>query len=391
MGSTEHPVACSLALVQPGLRMNDSSLRAFRRSLISWFDANARVLPWRTTPRDPYAVWVSEVMLQQTRVATVIPFFLRFMERFPTLGSLGNASLDEVLSAWSGLGYYRRARALHAAARQTVERGQTSLPSSREGLLELSGIGQYTAAAIASIAYDEPVAVVDGNVLRVLARVTADQAAIDLAPTQRRIRILADRLVDPRQPGRFNEALMELGATVCTPWAPSCSTCPVRRQCQGLRLGLAQELPLTRTRKASPVVRLKAFVVIGGDAVLMARRCEEGLFGGLWEPPMLEGDAVVLRTWLKERVGEDGTILRGKVTHVLTHRLLELRVIRWRISHPIDGECPIPQGYDRLRWVREDDPQSLGMSALAGKVLAHAGVTGLEGEATRGKKRKFPT
>jgi A/G-specific adenine glycosylase len=371
--------------------MDEPTQRTFRRNLIAWFGLNARVLPWRTTPRDPYAVWVSEVMLQQTRVATVIPFFDRFIQRFPTLGSLGAASLDDVLSAWSGLGYYRRARALHTAARQMVERGESSLPSSREGLLELSGIGQYTAAAIASIAYDEPVAVVDGNVLRVLARVTADKGAVDLAPTQRRIRTLADCLVDPKQPGRFNEAMMELGATVCTPWAPSCPACPVRRQCQGRRLGLAQELPLTRARKASPVVRLMAFVVLRGDAVLMARRCEEGLFGGLWEPPMIEADTGALRTWLKERVEEDRTIPRGKVTHVLTHRVLEVRVTRWKLSRPLQDECPMPQGYDRLRWVRQDGRQALGMSALAGKVLAHARVDGLEGEAMNGKKRKPAT
>lgn len=378
----------ALVRVRPG--MDDSSRRTFRRELIAWFNDNARSLPWRTAVRDPYAVWVSEVMLQQTRVATVIPFFERFMDRFPNMESLANASLDDVLSLWSGLGYYRRARALHTAARQMLTRGETSLPGSRDGLLELSGIGHYTAAAIASIAYDEPVAVVDGNVLRVLARVTAEKSPIDLGQTQRRIQQVADSLVDPQRPGKFNEAMMELGATVCTPWAPDCPACPVRKQCEGRRLGLAQELPLAREKKTSPVIRLQAFVVCGGDAVLMARRCEEGLFGGLWEPPMIDTNVDVYRSWFRENTGQEGTSVRGTVSHVLTHRVLQVRVIRWRLSRPLNDECPTPKGYDGVRWVRAPGQQSLGMSALAGKVLAHAHVKGGEGESME-RRKKPPT
>jgi A/G-specific adenine glycosylase len=350
------------------------TVRVLRDSLLGWFDRHARDLPWRVEPRDPYAVWVSEIMLQQTRVATVIPYFERFMRRFPTVESLALAPADDVLAAWSGLGYYRRARAMHAAAKQIVEGGHSSLPGDHAALLRLSGIGQYTAAAIASIAFGQPVAVVDGNVVRVLSRLTDDGEPMDTVSARRRIQSLADRLIDPDRPGPFNEAMMELGAVVCTPRSPSCGDCPWQERCLGLRAGRAEQLPVTLGRDASPHVALEAFVLLDQDRVLLCRRRAKGLFGGLWEPPMSEAGREGLRR-LEELVGRKGQRVRGKLVHVLTHRVLEVRVTRWLVERKcVPDDVPFSEVYEQARWVGDDERRTLGMSSLAGKVLAHAGM-----------------
>ncbi len=351
------------------------TVRVLREALLDWFSHHARELPWRVEPRDPYAVWVSEIMLQQTRVATVIPYFERFMTRFPTVESLARAPVDDVLAAWSGLGYYRRARAMHAAARQIVEGGQAALPSDYEALLRLSGIGHYTAAAIASIAFGQPVAVVDGNVVRVLARLSDDGEPMDTTSARKRIQSLADRLVDPDRPGLFNEAMMELGAVVCTPRSPSCGDCPWRKRCRGLRAGRAEQLPVMQGREASPRVFLEAFVIVQHDQVLLCRRRAQGLFGGLWEPPMAEAGDASSRA-IEEVVGCKGRRVKGKVVHVLTHRVLEVRVTRWLVNpRGVPSDVPFADVYDQVRWVGDDERHQLGMSSLAGKVLVHAGVS----------------
>ncbi|HVJ89394.1 MAG TPA: A/G-specific adenine glycosylase, partial [Labilithrix sp.] len=201
---------------------------ALHQALLAWYAAERRDLPWRRT-RDPWAIWVSEIMLQQTRVETVKPYFERFMQRFPTPLALAEAPEDQVLAAWSGLGYYRRARMLHAGARVVAQR--SGMPADRDGLLELPGIGRYTAGAIASIAYGERVGLVDGNVARVFARIFAIDDDMKRAG-MRRAEQLAEELVPERAPGDWNQALMELGATICTPRAPSCERCPVFRSCR---------------------------------------------------------------------------------------------------------------------------------------------------------------
>ncbi len=350
------------------------TVRVLRDSLLGWFDRHARNLPWRVEPRDPYAVWVSEIMLQQTRVATVIPYFERFMRRFPTVKSLALAPEDDVLAAWSGLGYYRRARGMHAAAQQIVEGGHPSLPGDHAALLRLSGIGQYTAAAIASIAFGQSVAVVDGNVVRVLSRLTDDGEPMDTASARRRIQSLADRLIDPDRPGPFNEAMMELGAVVCTPRSPSCGDCPWQKRCLGLRAGRAEQLPVLLGRDASPRVALEAFVLLDPDRVLLCRRRAKGLFGGLWEPPMSDAGREGVRT-IEDLVGRKGHRVKGKVVHVLTHRVLEVRVTRWLVERNwVPGDVPFSEVYEQARWVGDDERRTLGMSSLAGKVLTHAGM-----------------
>jgi len=351
--------------------LGERTQRAIRKNLLAWFDRHARVLPWRTASRDPYAVWVSEIMLQQTRVSTVVPYFERFLRRFPDVTSLAQAELDDVLAAWSGLGYYRRARALHAAARQLHERGETNLPGDFDALLKLSGIGQYTAAAIASMAFGQPVAVVDGNVLRVLARITADDGPIEATGTQSRIRSVADSLVGPDRPGTLNEAMMELGATVCTPTSPTCLTCPLRKECRAHLDGLVEKLPVTTKKKTSPRVRLVAFVLRHDDQTLMCRRVQDGLFGGLWEPPMLQAPSSYQQA-LASQLGGKPVRARGKVEHVLTHRVLEVVVMRWCVDSAPD-DVVIPEGYDRAAWFLPSERASLGVSTLANKVLERGG------------------
>src|SRR5215471_8295018 len=255
--------------------------------LLAWFTANRRDLPWRKS-KTPYAVWLSEVMLQQTRVRTVEEYFPRFLQSYPTVEDLAQADLASVLKEWSGLGYYRRARALHAGAREVVERYGGKVPTDVASLRQISGIGAYTAGAIASIAFGAREPLVDGNVARVLSRVFALRSDIRSPAGNRAVWELARELLPEREPGRYNEALMELGATVCTPRAPRCESCPVRTLCQGRALGIEQELPVAKKKKQPREVHLVALVTRRGDKVLLGRRRPRGLFGGLWEPPMVE-------------------------------------------------------------------------------------------------------
>ena len=247
------------------------SPRALQGRLLSWFRTHRRDLPWRRT-RDPYAIWIAEIMLQQTRVAAAIGYYERFLKRFPTLEALAVAEEAEVLALWSGLGYYRRARMIREAARCIAEVGQ--FPRTAEGLQKLPGIGRYTAAAVASIAFAEPVAVVDGNVERILARMSGD------AVSSTRAWEWAQRLLDPRAPGAFNEAMMELGATICTPRAPQCGLCPVSRWCATKG---EHEVPPARPRKRAS---LRFALHRRGDKFLLVqRRACDRLMAGMWELP----------------------------------------------------------------------------------------------------------
>ena len=260
-----------------------------RAALLAWFDAHARDLPWRRTD-DAYAVWVSEVMLQQTRVDTVVPYYRAWLRRFPDVDALASAGEDEVLRAWEGLGYYRRARALHRAAVLVRDRHGGALPSTAEGLRALPGVGEYTAGAVASIAFGEAVPAVDGNVRRVLARLHDESD-----PTPAWLRDAAAALVSPERPGDLNQALMELGATVCVPRDPSCGACPVASACAARSAGTVEERPAPRRRAAVPTRRFGVGVVVDARCrALLARRPPDGLLGGLWEFPsdeLVRGEA----------------------------------------------------------------------------------------------------
>jgi A/G-specific adenine glycosylase len=333
------------------------TLRSLRAPLLRWYRRQRRDLPWRRC-RDAYGIWVSEIMLQQTQVATVVPYYERFTERFPDVGTLARASEDEVLSLWSGLGYYRRARALHAAAKEIVNRHDGHLPDDVSALKQLPGIGRYTAGAIASIAFDRPEPVLDGNVRRVLARVLAmDGVKSGPGAMERELWEVAAVLVQGSHPGDLNQGLMELGALVCTPRTPACEACPVASLCQARAEGNPEAYPAARTRKPTVRVRVAVAWVRRGQRLLLERPVSAGPFRGRWDLPAVEvptdedgGEAlrraVADRHALEIRPAERAAV----ASHGIMHRRLRLEV------HP----CSLRRGRvasnAALRWV---DPASL--------------------------------
>lgn len=263
------------------------NLAGFRRALLEWFAQHARTLPWRQNPT-PYHVWVSEVMLQQTQAATVVPYYLEFIRRFPRVQDLAAAPLDDVLKAWEGMGYYRRAHNLHRAAQIIVAEHDGRLPSDEKALATLPGIGRYTAGAILSIAFGQPAPILDGNVKRVLARLDDLETSIDSAEVEKVLWARAAELVDPDRPGAFNEALMELGATVCLPQNPACLLCPVQAFCLARERGTQDERPVRDPRKVIPHFDVAAGVVwhaTDPGRFLIAQRPAGGMLAGLWEFP----------------------------------------------------------------------------------------------------------
>lgn len=288
-------------------------------------------MPWRTTPREPYPSLVSEVMLQQTQASRVAQRLPPFLERFPSLEALAGASVDEVLAAWDGLGYYRRARLLHAAAGAIVRQHAGRVPADVGVLRTLPGIGDYTAGAIASMVFNLATPAVDGNVARVLARVGGVRAAHNsreiLAAARDRVR----RLLPHARPAALNEALMELGATVCTPRSPRCGACPIRGMCEARARGQEETIPLPRAAPARRVLRLHCVVVRCGAGVLVEQRGDSGLWHGLWQAPTLEASRATredLSAWL----GHPVSMLVERFTHTTTHRDVRFRV--WRAETP---------------------------------------------------------
>lgn len=322
--------------------LDSDTVAGLRRRLLEFFDDRARDLPWRATD-DPYAIWVSEIMLQQTRVDTVIPYFERWLERFPDVESLAAAEEDEVFRLWEGLGYYRRARFLHAAARRLVDRHDGLLPRTTEALRELPGIGVYTAGAIASIAFGRPVPAVDGNVRRVLARLFDEPS-----PTASELESWAGSLVDRDRPGDFNQALMELGATVCTPRSPRCEVCPLGSLCRARERGTVDERPAPTKRKAVPSVEYGVAVLVregeGGWRAGLVRRPDDGMLAGLREFPAVEkGDgeaAEPAAARAAEGVGvavDEGTGL-DPVRHVYSHLKATYHPVVFRVAESGSGE-----------------------------------------------------
>jgi len=331
------------------------------RPLLSrWFRAEKRALPWRER-RDAYRVWISEAMLQQTRVATVIPYYTRFLARFPDLAALAAAEEDEVLAHWSGLGYYRRARTLHAAARAIVGQHGGVFPRTSAELRELPGIGPYTAGAIASLAFDLPEPLVDGNVERVFARLCAWPGAAGSASLKKRVWALAAELV-PRAggAGEWNEALMELGALVCLPREPRCDACPWEKLCAARALGRPGEFPGTKARKPGVEVELEALFVERRGRILLWRRPGEGRMARLWELPTRElGSQRLFPARLPP--GFRAGVELGRLRHTITHHRIQLALRRGEIAVP-------PRGAD-WRWVPFGETSALALTGMARKAL----------------------
>jgi A/G-specific adenine glycosylase len=334
-----------------------------------WFEKNRRDLPWRKT-KAPYAIWLSEIMLQQTRVKTVEDYFPRFLRRYPSVQSLAKAELAEVLVFWSGLGYYRRARALHAGAREVVAEYGGKLPPDAASLRQISGIGPYTAGAIASIAFGAREPAVDGNVARVLSRIFALTCDVRSPAGAREVWARARKLVPQMHAGRHNEALMELGATVCLPAAPRCAKCPLGDVCHAHSRGLEKRLPIVGKRRAPRQVDLCAVVSRRGSRLLLARRRPGGLFGGLWEPPMVElraGEHPEASLASLFGTGRLELCVVGHQTHLLTHRKLRITIATADIPGVL--RAPPSADYDRFEWRGSADRRRLGMSSLAKKIL----------------------
>jgi A/G-specific adenine glycosylase len=334
---------------------------ALRPALLAWYDANKRDLPWRRL-RDPWAVWVSEIMCQQTRVASVIPYFERFMARYPTPADLAAAPLDDLLTLWAGLGYYSRARNLHKAAGQVVARHGGQIPNDPKAFSALAGVGRYTCGAVMSIAFDRPEPVVDGNVVRVFSRLLC----IEDDPRQPKVRAglwdFAARLVPGDRPGDLNQSIMELGALVCRPKSPTCLLCPVRPQCLGFETGRAPDLPVKPKRKPRPITRFTAaFARTDTGDIWLARRAGDGLLGGLWELPAVEqpGELATL--------GLNPGAQLTEVTHGFTHRVWEITVVA---AHGV----PQTGSYAEVRAVPEDALASLALSGPGIKALRACGV-----------------
>ena len=346
---------------------------ALRRALLRWYERHQRVMPWRGA-RDPYRVWLSEVMLQQTRVATVTPYYRAFLKRFPTVATLACAREADVLAAWAGLGYYRRARQLHAAAQLVVREHGGRVPGEPAAFARLPGVGRYTAAAVLSIAFERPLPVLDGNVARVLSRLRALPAAVREPRGARALWALAAALVPPRRPGDWNQALMELGATVCLPRSPRCEECPVRRWCRALAQGRVAAFPPVPARRAGEKVRQAVVLVERRGRMLVTRR-EGPLLAGLWEPPLVElAPRRSARAALRARLAGLGLRARlapaGRtIRHAITHRDITAEV--WRGE--VDGRVRRRTG---LRWVDPRRPD-VALTALARKVagLRPAGPT----------------
>jgi len=339
-----------------------------RRPLLAWYRRHRRDLPWRRTS-DPYAIWLSEVMLQQTTVRAVQPYYEAFLARFPDVHALAEAPEQDVLALWSGLGYYHRARNLHRGARHVVDRHGGAFPRTLEAALAVPGVGLYTASAVLSIAYGAALPVVDGNVRRVLARALALRGKKWMrdGPYYN----LAEELLDRDSPGDWNQALMELGATVCLPRRPACPACPWRDDCRARAAGIQEDLPETRRRRAPVDVTVAAVVVERRGRVLLVRRSEGRLMGRFWEVPQtsLEGRGLAdLVEEVRARHGlevEPGALV-ARARHAITFRRIRVEAYEGRLRREP------PRDPERFIWAGPDELASLPMSSLTRKVIAGA-------------------
>jgi len=358
-------------------------------TLLGWYDRERRHLPWRAAPQqqpDPYGVWLSEIMLQQTTVKAVLPRYARFLRRWPDVEALAAADLGEVLAAWAGLGYYARARNLHACARAVVEHHGGRFPPTEAELRKLPGIGDYTAAAVAAIAFGKRATPVDGNIERVVARLFEITTPLPVAKAE--IRTLAGTLTPEERPGDFAQAMMDLGAMICTPRRPACGFCPLRPDCRACAAGLAEILPYRAEKAERPVRRGAAFVALRSDgAVLLRERPLKGLLGGMLETPSspwegaapngksVRDHAPILTEWEK---------VPGLVEHTFTHFHLELAVYRAEVGP--GAALRNSSEPERYRWLKPRDLHGAALPSVMRKVIAHA----LKAEVRTARERPRP-
>jgi len=360
--------------------------------MLAWYDRNRRDLPWRKTT-DPYRVWLSEMMLQQTQVATVIPYFARFTRAYPTIQKLAGADLRDVLKLWAGLGYYARARNLHRAAKMVVEEFDGRFPGTRDELRMLPGVGPYSAAAIASIAFGEKAAVVDGNVNRVLARLFCLRGDTATTAGKKQIASYADALAPDRRCGDFNQAMMELGATICTPGSTArCDQCPIRRDCRALADDCAASLPIKKKKVRMSRETHAVAAIRSGRRWLVVQRPETGLWGGLWELPTVVANGEPIKSAVR-RLADDWTLAGCKpattafckIDRQLTHKHIRFTGFICEAKTNI-ARKPQKKG---ARWLAFDQLRALPMSTamLAVVDALEASVTDSQPKVTTGPSR----
>ena len=354
---------------KPQRHRDTGALPTLNRALLDWYRRNRRDLPWRRTT-DPYRIWISEVMLQQTTVKTATPYYEAFVDRFPDAAALAAAREEDVLALWSGLGYYHRARNLRRGARHVADKGGGRFPRTLEAALAIPGVGLYTASAVLSIAHGVPLPVVDGNVRRVLARLEALEGPAWRSDAAFYVR--AGQLLDRDSPGDWNQALMELGATVCTPRRPACPACPVRERCKAHARGIEERLPETKARRETVDVTVAAALVEREGRVLLVRRGEGRLLGRMWEVPQTSLESRGLPDLAREMKERHGLRLVPGSLAVRARHAITFRRIRVEGYHArLEGDAP--RDPDRYRWATPAEARALAVSSLTRKVLAGLG------------------
>ncbi|SHJ59202.1 A/G-specific adenine glycosylase [Parasporobacterium paucivorans] len=312
----------------------------FTKTLLAWYDANARKLPWREN-KDPYRVWISEIMLQQTRVAAVIPYYARFMEALPSVRDLAGVSEEILMKLWQGLGYYSRAANLKKAAQVIMEQHGGVFPREVNEILELPGIGPYTAGAVSSIAFSKPEAAVDGNVLRIFSRILMISGDIGSSAVKRGIAAEVQKRVSRERPGDFNQGLMDLGATICLPGKPLCPECPVEKFCAARKCGRQQELPVKTAKKSREIKEYTVLIIESGDRIALEKRPPDGLLKDLWQFPLLEG-CVESQYYVEDMMEEKGNPIRSIkegpcAKHLFSHQEWRMKSYILHMDHIAAG------------------------------------------------------
>lgn len=349
--------------------INTANYEAIGSNLIGWYEEIRRKLPWRES-RNPYHIWISEIMLQQTQVDTVVGYYRNFIKRFPTVKALAEAKEDDIYKAWEGLGYYSRAKNLHRAAVQVMERFGGRIPDSYEALLSLPGVGPYTAGAVASIAFNQPVPAVDGNVMRVFSRLFNLRSDIALPATKKQMNEIGSGLVSKENPSSFNQGLMELGALICTPLSPKCLQCPLQHFCQAKEAGCQQQLPVKRQKERQKEVVIEAALVRKENKLLIVKRPPEGLLANLWAFPAVQkddnqeaGHSICAELEASFNIRCALGVYLGEKTHIFTH-------IKWRLKL---YELALLQEdaleYPEIRWVDGEELKKYALPTAFKKLL----------------------